>query len=420
MSNSFLGGISPRKVDTIVEKNYPLYVDGPLHDCATGYYAFVMALGYTPGSARWQIWVMAKLSQWLVRSGLGLEDINPTNLEQFFADYRAHHYKTSLGPRRLAPVLQYLHQEHLIPAAHAAETTPLQVLLKQYERFLAERRNLAPRTIGEQVRTAQRFMESWVEGVDQAWSLELLTAREPRTFLLEETQRLSSGAAKNVLQALRSFLRFCYQTGRISHDIAMTLPPVASWHATRLPPIVPSDDIESMLARCDRSAAPGRRDYAVLLLLARLGLRALEVCRLTLDSVDWRAGEITIIGKGRRVDRLPLPTDVGMALAEYLQQERPATVTRSLLLRNRAPYQELTRAAIAHIVQKACRRPGVPPLGPHRLRHALATRLLQQGATLRTIGQVLRHRDLESTAVYAKVDHAALQTVAQPWPEVHS
>lgn len=404
----------------MAEKDYSLYVDGPLHDFATGYYAFVIARGYTPGSARWQIWVMAKLSQWLGRAGLALEDVNATNLEQFFADYRAHHYKTPLGPRRLDPVLQYLRQEHLIPAAYAAETTPLQVLLRQYERFLAERRNLAPRTIGEHVRTAQRFMESWVGRVGKDWALEVLTAREPRTFLLEETQRLSSGAAKNVLQALRSFFRFCYQTGRIPHDIATTLPPVASWHATRLPPIVPAEDIERMLASCDRSAGPGRRDYAVLLLLARLGLRALEVCRLTMEDVDWRAGEIAIIGKGRRVDRLPLPTDVGTALAEYLQQERPVAVTRQLLLRNRAPHQELSRAAVAHIVQKACRRAGVPPLGPHRLRHALATRLLQQGATLSAIGQVLRHRDLESTAVYAKVDRAALQTVAQPWPEVRS
>lgn len=403
-----------------MEKDYSLHVDGPLHDYAPGYYTFAIALGYTPGSARWQVWVMAKLSQWLDRTGFTLQDVNATNLEQFFTDYRAYHYKTPLGPRRLAPVLQYLRQEHLIPAATAAEATPLQVLLRQYERFLAERRNLAPRTIGEHVRTAQRFMESWVGRVGEPWSLDVLTAREPRTFLVNETQRLSSGAAKNVLQGLRGFFRFCYQTGRIPQDIAMTLPPVASWHATRLPPIIPSDDVERMLASCDRSAAPGRRDYAVLLLLARLGLRALEVCRLRLEDVDWRTGELTIVGKGRRVDRLPLPTDVGTALAEYLQHERPAAVTRQLLLRNRAPHEGLSREGVAHIVQKTCRRAKVPPLGPHRLRHALATRLLQQGATLPTIGQVLRHHDMESTAVYAKVDRTALQTVAQPWPEVRS
>ena len=169
-----------------------------------------------------------------------------------------------------------------------------------------------------------------------------------------------------------------------------------------------------------RHTPPGRRDYAVLLLLARLGLRATEVCRLTLDDLDWRAGEIVVSGKSRRVDRLPLPTDVGAAIAAYLQDERPQARSRQLFLTCRAPYHGMSRGGMFSVVTTACQRSGLPPMWPHRLRHALATTLLQQGVNLPTIGQVLRHRDLQSTAAYAKVDQDALRTVAQAWPEVRS
>lgn len=399
---------------------HPLRVDGPLNSYTAGFYAFVLALGYTDGSARWQVWVMANLSRWMAQHGITPGELRTVQRDRFLADYRGRHYKTPLGLKRLTPLLQYLRQERIVPEVSVAQATPLQTLLDQYERFLEDRRNLAPRTIDGHLRTAQRFMEAWIAVVGEPWSLESLTARDPRTFLLHETQRLSSGAAKNVLQQLRGFLRFGYQAGFINQDLAITLPPVASWHATRLPPIIPAHTVEEMLASCDRTTALGRRDYAALLLLARLGLRAQEVCRLALEDVNWRTGEITVTGKGRRVDRLPLPADVGTALAEYLQQDRPVADSRRLLLRYRAPHHEMSRAGLAHIVEKACHRCNMPLLGPHRLRHALATTLLQQGVTLPAIGQVLRHRDLQSTAVYAKVDRAALRTAAQPWPEEHS
>ena len=236
------------------------------------------------------------------------------------------------------------------------------------------------------------------------------------TFLLRDTARLSPGAAKNVLQHLRSLLRFVHQVGYVAQDLALTLPPVASWHATRLPPTVSTDEVEALLAPEADMPGPGRRNYAVLLLLARLGLRATEICRLTLDDVDWRAGELVVSGKSRRVDRLPLPTDVGTALAAYLHDERPPVRTRELFLTGRAPIHGMSRGGVFHVVTTACRRRGLTPLGPHRLRHALATTLLHHGVPLPTIGQGLRHRDLQSTAAYAKVDQAALRTVAQAWP----
>ncbi len=316
--------------------------------------------------------------------------------------------------------MDFFRAQGLMPPKDEPRLNPLEEFIDQYRRFLTHRRNLALRTVEGHIKTAERFLAPWTPREGDPVSLETLTATDATTFLLQETERLSSGAAKNVLQQLRSLLRFAYQVGSVPQDLSVTLPPVASWHMTRLPPIMSPEDIEVLIHSGNGTPAPGRRDYGVLLLLTRLGLRASEVCRLAFEDIDWPTGEIVVSGKGRRVDRLPLPVDVGASIVDYLRYERPISASRKIFLTFRAPHREMSRGDVTYIVHKACNRSGLPPMGAHRLRHALATTLLQQGAPLPVIGKVLRHQDMESTAVYAKVDRDALQTVAQCWPEVES
>jgi integrase/recombinase XerD len=211
-------------------------------------------------------------------------------------------------------------------------------------------------------------------------------------------------------------LRFLYVEGLTATTLATAVPPVAGWHDTGLPPTLATSEVRALVASCDRSHPIGLRDFAIITLLARLGLRAAEVAGLKLGDVDWRAGEIVIRGKSRRNDCLPLPADVGEAIVAYLTGGRPQVKSRALFLTCRAPLRAMGSTTISRVVHFACLRAGVAPVGAHRLRHALATELLRQGAALAEISQVLRHRDLATTAIYAKVDRTALRMVAQSWP----
>lgn len=246
--------------------------------------------------------------------------------------------------------------------------------------------------------------------------VEELSGPDVTAYLLRESSRLAVGSAKGLVTELRSWLRFWFLEGLTPTALAQAVPPVAGWRDTELPATLAASDVRALLDSCDRGHPTGRRDFAILTLLGRLGLRAAEVAGLELGSVDWRAGEIVIRGKGRRVDRLPLPVDVGEALVAYLAEGRPCVACRTLFLTCHAPPRALHPHTISGIVRSACVRAHRAPVGAHRLRHALASELLRQGAALPEISQVLRHRDLATTAVYAKVDRVALRTVARPWP----
>ena len=198
--------------------------------------------------------------------------------------------------------------------------------------------------------------------------------------------------------------------------LASVVPAVAGWSASSLPRVVDTGLVAALLASCRRDTAVGRRDYAVLVLLSRLGLRGQEVADLELDDVDWRAGEVVIRGKGNRRDRLPLPVDVGAALADYLRFGRPDCSSRRVFVSARAPRRAITAAAVRSIVHHACDRAGVGRLGAHRLRHTVASEMLRRGAPLVEVGQILRHHRLSTTGIYAKVDLTALCALARPWP----
>jgi site-specific recombinase XerD len=223
------------------------------------------------------------------------------------------------------------------------------------------------------------------------------------------------GQVKHEVTALRSLLRYLLANGRIRTDLASCVPAVAGWRLSGLPKGLQPDQVQHVFRACEPRSAIGRRDIAIVQLLVRLGLRAGDVAALTLDDLDWRAGEIVLRGKGRRESRLPLPRDVGHVLATYLRDGRPCTSSRHVFFGVRAPYAPLTTGGLIGAVRCVLRRAGISG-GAHLLRHTAATQMLRAGASLPEIGHVLRHRHLDTTAIYAKVDFAALRTLAQPWP----
>jgi site-specific recombinase XerD len=237
-------------------------------------------------------------------------------------------------------------------------------------------------------------------------------------FMVEQASAAGSvESAKALVTAMRSLLRFLHVDGRISVPLVGAVPAVAGWRLGSLPRGLQRAQVDALLAAHDTTTAVGLRDHAVVSVLARLGLRGAEVAALRLDDVDWHRGEILVRGKGSRIERLPLPVEVGQALADYLTGGRPRCSCPTVFVTARAPYRPLAATSIRATMYRACQQAGLPRLGAHRLRHTLATDMLRAGASLVEVGQVLRHRSQLSTTVYAKVDHEALRTLTHPWPE---
>lgn len=280
---------------------------------------------------------------------------------------------------------------------------------------MVEERNLSPTTVLRYENTARRFLrEQAVDG--DVFEPADLTGEDVNAFLLRECARVSAGSAKGRVAEVRSVLRFLYLEGVTELRLGNAVSPVGGWRLATLPPSMRTTDIQRLLDHCDRNGAVGVRDHAIIMLVARLGLRSAEVARLELRDLDWRSGELVVRGKARRHDRLPLPVEVGEALVAYLTSRCNTGRARHLFLTCRAPRGPIRADLVGDVVERACKRAGVPVVGPHRLRHALAGELLRQGAGLGAISQVLRHQDLATTALYAKVDLTALRRVAQPWP----
>jgi integrase/recombinase XerD len=290
--------------------------------------------------------------------------------------------------------------------------------LADYRAYLLDARGLTSVTALRYQRFAKRFLAQRASRSGGVLGCEGLSGMEINDYLLAASARLVVESAKREAADLRSLLRFLYLRRFVDTDLGASMPPVAAWRGTRLPQGLSAAQVEAVLNGCDRSSSSGRRDYAVLCLLARLGLRSGEVAALQLGDIDWRCGEIVVRGKARRRDRLPLPAGVGAALAAYLREDRPRCAVRQVILTLYAPPRPIHPSSITNLVRRACRRAGVPEVGGHRLRHALATEMLNRGANLIEIAQVLRHSDLGTTSDYAKIDRIALKTVVRPWPGV--
>jgi site-specific recombinase XerD len=391
-------------------------VSGPLALLADGFRGELDRLGYTPSSREYKLAEAAKLSAWLESRGLGVGDMSSARLEEFLADLAAHggRVPTVVAMR---PLLGWLRERGLVERDDPAPAAgPLDELMERYRHWMVSDRQLAPRTIGRYEQGARLFLAARVgRGGDPA-GVEGLNQEAVTAFLLTEMSRgLSAKSLQGRVAELRSLLRFLYLRAMISTPLGEGVPPVPGWKDTAVPRRLAATAVQALLDSCDRATASGKRDFAVLLLLARMGLRAAEVARLELDDFDWRAGELVVHGKAGRCDRMPLPNDVGEAAATYLLKARPRDDSRTAFLTRVAPPRPMGHTTVSQIVWRQCRIAGLKPIRAHRLRHALATELLARGVKLPEIAQVLRQRDLATTAIYAKVDYSTLRELALPW-----
>jgi integrase/recombinase XerD len=389
---------------------------GPLARYVAGYGSWLAERGYSRWTVSHRLWQFELLSRWLEREGLQLGELTPGQVERFLAARCAAGYSSWLSARSTALPLGYLREVGVVPAvAPVVVDDPVELLLAEFRSYLFDERGLCEHTVLDVYEPAARLFLSGRQGPD-GLGLERLTAADVSLFLAGECPKRGIDSARGVVTALRCLLRYLHVEGVIGAPLQWAVPGVADLRDRSLPRGLEPAAVQRLLGSCDRRRTVGRRDYAVLLLLWRLGLRAREVAVLELDDVDWRRGEILVRGKGGRQDVLPLPSDVGEAIVSYLRR-RPRVEIRALFLRAVAPSGGIERMAVWGIVRAACRRAGLPLVGPHALRHTAATEMLKEGASLPEIGQVLRHRDIRTTARYAKVDRRALRALARPWPK---
>ncbi len=390
-------------------------VSGPLAPFAVGFEAWLRCRAYSSSATANRLCQFDQLSRWLQREGLSAGDLTIERAGRFAESRRARGRVTWVSSQSVALPLEYLRELGVVsaPAAMVVEG-PLEELLAGYRRFLLAERRLSEHTVRDAYVPAARLFLAGREDAD-GFGLERLSAADVSVFLVAECPKRSVTGARDLASALRSFLRYLHLVGLIEAPLVWAVPSVADLRDRTLPRGLEPAAVRKMLASCDRRRTVGRRDYAILLLLSRLGLRRGEVARLGLDDVDWRSGLLLVGGKGGRYDELPLPVDLGEAIVSYLRR-RPRCESRALFVRMTAPLRGLAPHTVGWIVREACTRAGLPRVGAHRLRHTTATEMLRHGASLAEIGQVLRHREQKTTAIYAKVNREALRALARPWP----
>ena len=386
-----------------------VFFEGPLISFAEGFARELIRQGYRPHAATYQLRLIAHLSRWLAARHLEAGDLSPVVLNKFLAARRARGYTLWLSPKALMPFLDHLRNSGFALATSATERSATEELLASYRTYLLGARGLAESSAAEYVHLVRPFVATRAVDGELDWST--LMPTDLTKFVRSACRRRSIPSGKLLISALRSLLVYLHVQGLIRRPLAASVPSVAGSKLAGLPRGLTAHEVERLLAGSNQRTPAGRRDFAILKLLVRLGLRAGEVRSLGLDDVDWRAGELIVRGKGNRIDRLPLPADVGRAIAAYLQHGRPSTSVRV-----RAPHRTLTGPAITHLVRTAASRAGLACITAHCLRHTVATQMIRSGVPLRDIGQVLRHRRLITTAIYAKLDREGLRDVARVWP----
>jgi integrase len=370
--------------------------------------------GFTARTAQDNAYVLAHLSRWLQREGLDPAEFGAGEIAAFAAARRDGGCRRWRTERSLRSVLSFLRGHGVVPAERPGRQGPVDEVLGRYRLWLRRERRLGGQTVGLRLLWARKFLLALV--VDGDLRLDRLDPEAVTGFVLRTSGRYSTGSMKSATSGLRSLLRFLFAAGDVERDLSPVVPSVAGWRLSALPVGADDDVVAALLACCDRSTVVGRRDLAVLLLMARLGLRAVEVARLCLEDVDWRGGELVVRGKGGRIDRMPLPGDVGAALADYLRHGRRRSRLREVFLRTTGPDAPMGRQSIVMVPRRVSQRAGVPVVGAHQLRHRAACRVLAGGGSLAEVAELLRHNDLATTAIYAKVDLAALAAVVRPWP----
>jgi integrase/recombinase XerD len=389
-------------------------VVGPLELHAVGFAGELARQGYTVHTMRQQLGLVAHLSRWMTEQQVDVADLSPLLVEQYCRVRRERGYRNFRSPKALVSLLSYLRGLGVVSeTSPQIAQTPSEILLQQFRAYLIGERGLGAASARGYVDLVAGFVERCVcDGED----LGGLTAGEVTAFLVDQSRRLSPKTLQRSASALRALLRWWHVQGWTASALVEAVPKVAH-RDPGLPRGLRPEQVAAMLGSCDRSCPAGLRDFAMLTLLSRVGLRRGEVAGLRLDDIDWRSGEIAVTGKGHRRDRLPLPCDAGQAIVDYLQHGRPPdALDRQLFVRIRAPHSGVSAGGVTQAVAAAARRAGLGTVYAHRLRHTAATSMLAAGASLTEIGQVLRHRGPLTTSIYAKVDTAGLRALARPWP----
>ena len=397
-----------------MERASRVRVSGPLAPYAPGLVGHLHERGYADQGAADYVWHLAQVSRWLEVEGLGADALGEAVVERAVESLHRAGTAKRLTVRRFAVVLGFLRGCGAVPAVPPARPTPLAELLEDYRHYLVAERSLAPLTVRSYLEAATWFLTESCGGDPSR--LPALSVSEVAGFVVTVAGVRSPASVNTVVVGVRSLLRWLHQVGLVATPLAQATPWLARGRTATLPRSVSPGTAAALLATCDRATLAGARDFAVLTVLVRLGLRAGEVAAMQLDDLDWRRGELVVHGKGGALDTLPLPVDVGQALVAYLAVRPGQVGGRHLFLRVNAPLGPMTMTNVRRVVRDACRRAGMADTGTHRLRHGVARDLLGGGAPLPEIGQVLRHQDLETTAIYARVDLAALAGVARPWP----
>lgn len=374
--------------------------------------------GYTRSSARLQIQMVAAFNEWLQRGDIAAQELTSKHFRKYM-QYRDRHHLSNrhAAVSAVSRLLEFLCHKDVIAKEIAPPPTPAERLAAEFVHYLQEERALAAATVVHYRKFVIRFLRDWLD--DTQKDLSGLRAADVVDFVQRQSSVQKPKESKVMTTALRSFLQFARYQNYIGLDLVDAVPTVALWSMAGIPRSIPRDQVELVLSSCNRETAIGRRDYAILLLLARLGLRAGEIVALKLEDIDWQEGRISVNGKSGHRPHLPLPADVGEAIAEYLQSGRPRTKNRAVFLRGRAPIRGFKEsAAVCRIVDCALKRAGINTArkGSHQFRHSLATELLRQGASLMEIGELLGHRSPRTTTIYAKVDLISLSQLALPWP----
>lgn len=388
-------------------------VSGPLARHAIALGDQLLLGGYPPERAVRHVQLLAQLSRWMEAHGVGEAELSEQRLGEFLDARRAAGYwgKPSVGwLTRLLGLIPGLE----VTSAPCPAPTAAEVLIERYCHHLVEERGLATSTMRGYVGHARRFVSRF-EGADGEVDLSGVTAGAVISFVVYQRRCRCLGSAAKAVTVLRSLLRFLSLEGLVPAGLADAVPAV-SVPKGYLPRALSSETVTALLDSCECSSPMGKRDYAILTLLIRLGLRSGEVAALTLDDIDWSHGELVVRGKGSRQERLPLPVDVGEALVAYLNGGRPGVDCRAVFIATKAPVRPMTSSAVTQAVTSASKRAGVAPVGAHRLRHSAATTMLHAGVALADVGQVLRQTALSTTAIYAKVDRVALGGLVRPWP----
>jgi len=379
----------------------------------------VSDLGYSPPTIQTQLKLLKSLMRWVQENALTISNIDESITERFLSESGRKGAIRRGDNKTLHRFLDHLRIKGVIPYPQPTfDNSPLTLLRSRYEEYLLKERGLSAVTGSRYWPYIQRFLLERFG--DNPMRLYELYPQDIDRFLLSHAHERTPRAAQLIVSAMRSFLRFLFRYGETERDLSAAVPTVAAWRLSEVPKYIKPEEVESLLESCDRTISVGRRNYSILLLIARLGLRAGEVVALELGDINWRASELTIRGKGQFCDRLPLPQNVGEALVIYLKNDRPKCSTRRVFLRTRAPYRGFRDSTtVSTIVRRTVEKSGLntPSKGAHLLRHSLATGMLRKGASMAEIGELLRHRSPSSTEIYAKVDIEGLRSIVRIWPE---